>query len=83
MSAAYQNKFFVVGFLISLAVVGFLVGLAKSRLVEGLAKVGLVEGLPDVGPDVAAGLGGGMLGGATTLHSLSRQSTQAGSSKRK
>jgi hypothetical protein len=25
MSAAYQNKFFVVGFLISLAVVGFLV----------------------------------------------------------
>jgi hypothetical protein len=74
MSAAYQNKFFVVGFLISLAVVGF--------LVEGLAEVGLVEGLPDVGivgPDVV----GAGLRGATALHSLSRQSTQAGSSERK
>ena len=58
-----------------------------------LAEVGLVEGLPDVGPDVVgAGLGGGIvgpdvvgagLGGATALHSLSRQSTQAGSSERK
>jgi hypothetical protein len=59
MNAAYQNKFFVIGFLISLAVVGFLVGLAESCLVEGLAEVGLMEGLPDVGPDVVgAGLGG-------------------------
>lgn len=78
MSAAYQN----IGFLISLAVVGFLVGLAEDCLVEGLAEVGLVEGLPDVGivgPDVV----GAGLRGATALHSLSRQSTQAGSSERK
>jgi hypothetical protein len=41
-----------------------------------------VEGLPDVGivgPDVV----GAGLRGATALHSLSRQSTQAGSSERK